>query len=59
MTINWTYFADRLKEGSTWRGIVAGLTGAGVVLTPEQANAIVGFGLVLMGLIGAFTKDKK
>jgi len=51
------YLIERLKEASTWRGIVAILTGFGVYLTPEQQNAIIALGLAVMGAIGAFFPD--
>ena len=52
------YLLERLKEPSTWRGMVAVATGLGVGITPEQANAVVAFGLTIIGLIGAFFPDK-
>jgi hypothetical protein len=53
------FLKARLSEASTWRGIVALLTAAGVSLSPEQTNAIIGAGLALIGLLGVFTADKK
>ena len=53
------YVLSRLKEASTWRGILAILTAAGVALNPEQVEAIVAAGLALIGAVGVFTKDKK
>jgi hypothetical protein len=52
------YIQDRLNEPSTWRGIVALLTAAGVSLSPEQTAAIVSAGLAIIGLVGVFTADK-
>lgn len=54
-----TYCIERLSEASTWRGIVAMLTAAGVMLSPEQTEAIIATGLAMIGALGAFTKDKK
>jgi len=54
----WQYIVDRLAEPSTWRGIVALLTAAGLVIDPEQATAIVTIGVAVIGLIGAFLPDK-
>lgn len=51
------YVIDRLKEASTWRGIVAFATALGVGLTPEQSNAIIAVGLGIIGVIGAFFPD--
>lgn len=47
----------RLKEGSTWRGLVWLLTVCGVLLTPEQTEAIVLAGMALAGLLGVFLAD--
>ena len=52
------YFLARLKEPSTWRGIIAVLTALGVTISPEQTEAIVAVGLSVMGLIGIFSPDK-
>lgn len=53
------FILARGKESSTWRGIVAILTAAGVALSPEQGEAIVALGLAVIGAIGVFTADKK
>ena len=52
------FVADRLKERSTWLGILALLTAVGVGLSPEQIEAIAAGGVAVGGLILAFTKDK-
>jgi len=53
------FILERGKESSTWRGIVAIITAAGVALSPEQGEAIVALGLAVIGAIGVFTADKK
>lgn len=53
------YILDRLSETSTWRGILALLTAAGIAISPEQANAITAFGLAAIGAVGAFFPDWK
>lgn len=53
------YIIDRLSETSTWRGIIALVTAAGIALSPEQANAITAAGLGVIGVIGAFFPDWK
>jgi hypothetical protein len=53
------FILARGKEASTWRGIIALLTAAGVALTPEQGEAVVALGLAIIGAIGVFTADKK
>lgn len=53
------FLLARGKEASSWRGLVAILTGLGVALSPEQKDAIVATGLAIIGLIGVFTSDKK
>lgn len=54
-----TYVLERLKEPSTWRGLVLLLTVAGLKLSPDQANAIMALGLAVVGAIGVFLPDKK
>lgn len=53
------YVVNRLKEPSTWRGVVLILTAAGITLSPEQATAVVTVGLAIAGAIGAFVPDSK
>ena len=53
-----TYMIERLKEPSTWRGIVLLLTAIGVPVAPAMADAIVSVGLAVAGLIGVATPDK-
>lgn len=53
------FILARGKEASTWRGIIAVLTAAGVYISPAQADAIVALGLAVIGAIGVFTADKK
>ena len=49
---------DRLKENSTWRGLIMLATAAGLKLDPSQGEAIVAAGLALVGLINVFRKAK-
>jgi len=51
------YLINRLKEPSTWRGLIAVLTSFGVALSPDQKEAVIATGLALMGVIGAFFPD--
>ena len=48
------WLLDRLKENSTWRGLIllAGLFGAH--LKPDQQEAIVGAALAIVALINVF-----
>ena len=54
--IDW--LMERLKERSTWLGIVSFLTAAGVALDPEQAAALVTGEVAVAGAIAAFTRDR-
>ena len=54
-----TYLLERLNEASTWRGILALVTAAGVTLTPELQGAIVAAGLAAIGLVNVFVAEKK
>lgn len=53
------FILERGKEASTWRGLVAIVTAAGVTLSPELGEAIVALGLAVIGIIGVVTADKK
>lgn len=53
---NW--LLDRLKEGSTWFGLVAMLTSLGVILSPEQIEAVVAAGIAVAGLIAALFPER-
>ena len=52
------YFLNRLKEPSTWRGIIAILTAFGITFSLEQTEAIIAMGLAGIGLVGALFPDK-
>lgn len=54
---NMNWILSRLKEKSTWRGIVAVLTAVGVGLSPDQATAIVTLGVAAVGAFEVFFKD--
>ena len=53
------FIVSRLREASTWRGIVALLTSLGIVLSPEQAEAVIAAGLAIIGMIGTLAPDTK
>lgn len=52
------YILSRLKEASTWRGIIALITGGWTTLNPEQIEAIIPIALAIVGAIGVFLPDK-
>lgn len=52
-----SYVISRLREASTWRGLVALATALGVSMSPEQMDSIVAAGLAIIGVIGTFFKD--
>jgi hypothetical protein len=54
--MNW--LLNRLREASTWRGLVWLLTVSGVALRPDQVEAIVLTGMAIAGLLGVFLQDK-
>lgn len=53
------FIKARLKEASTWRGLILLATIAGAKLNPEQIEAIVTLGVSLVATIGVFFPDKK
>ena len=52
------YIVDRLKEQSTWRGLVLLATAAGIPVAPAQAEAIIAFGMAIVGAINVFSVEK-
>ena len=55
--MNW--LLKRLKERSTWTGIITLASIAGLNLQPEQKELIVSIGTALVALIFTFTADQK
>lgn len=51
-----TYILDRLKERSTWLGIIGAATAIGISVSPDTANAITAAGVAVASLIAAITK---
>ena len=52
-----SYILARLKEASTWRGIIMLLTAAGIPIAPALAESIITAGLAVVGLIGVVAPD--
>jgi hypothetical protein len=53
------YLVSRLAEASTWRGLVALATAAGVAISPGLAEAIIAAGLAGIGVVGVLAPDLK
>lgn len=49
------YILARMKEPSTWRGVIYVLTAIGVPIAPAVADSIIAVGLALAGLISVAT----
>lgn len=54
-SMNW--LKHRLRERTTWQGIIAVLTGVGVSLSPDQKDAIISAGMAFVTLIWVFKKE--
>ena len=52
-----TAYLPRLEQPSTWRGLVALVTAAGISVAPDKAEAIGTLGAALFGVIGVFISD--
>ena len=52
------YIVARLKERSTWLGLISLATALGLLLTPEQQEQIIAAGMAIAGFVGAFTRDR-
>ncbi len=52
------YVVARLRERSTWLGLISLATALGLVLSPAQQDAIIAAGSALAGLIATLTPDR-
>ena len=52
-----TYIFSRLKERSTWRGLIALATACGATIETVLAEQIIAAGMAIAGLVGVLTKD--
>lgn len=52
------FLINRLKEPSSWRGLILIATAFGIDLNPEQAYAIASLGMALAGGVGIIAPDK-
>ncbi len=52
------WFADRMKEPTTWHGLNILTTAVGVTIRPEIMNAILTLGSAFSGLILILTKEE-
>jgi hypothetical protein len=50
---------ERLKEQSTWRGIIFLATSFGLTIHPEYQEHIIAIGIGLVGIINVFRKERK
>lgn len=51
------YILARAAERSTWLGLVSLATALGLMLSPEQKDAVIALGMATAGFIAAITKD--
>jgi hypothetical protein len=53
------YIKARLREPSTWRGVILLLTAVGVPIAPAMGEAVITVGLALAGGVGVVMPDGK
>ena len=51
------FVVSRMKERSTWLGLVGILSSFGVALQPEYVEAIASIGVALSGVVLVLTRD--
>jgi hypothetical protein len=51
------YLLERLKEASTWRGIILVATALGAQWSPESQMAIISVGVGAAGIVGTVIPD--
>ena len=52
------YLLNRLKERSTWLGLVAIAAAFGLTISPELLDYIIAAGMAVAGIVGVVTSDK-
>lgn len=52
------FLMQRLKEPSTWQGIIAIITGFGVALSPELSAAIISTAAAIFGVVSVILKER-
>jgi hypothetical protein len=52
------YLLNRLREASTWRGVIMLATAIGVPIAPALAEAIIAAGLALAGVVAMLIPDQ-
>lgn len=55
----WDVILNHLSQESTWLGITAILTAAGIAISPELSTQIAAVGLAVVGLIKVIINEKK
>lgn len=55
--MNKAFWSDRLREPSTWRGLIMLLTGLGVGIHPQAIELIIAVGTAAAGAVGVVTPD--
>jgi hypothetical protein len=53
------YIIARLKERSTYSGILALLSALGLTIDPEQAASVVAVVMALVGVFEVFRREKR
>lgn len=54
-----SYVIDRLREFSTWRGIAVLAAMGGVLIAPEQLDAVYKMFIAMLSLAAVFTPARK
>ena len=54
-----TWIMERLREPSTWKGIILLASMLGMSISPEMKEAIIAAGTSLIGAIWVFQKEAK
>ena len=54
-----TFVFERLKERSTWLGIISIASACGIHLSPDMVSSVATVGAALAGIVLAITPDKR
>ena len=56
--MNMSWILARLMEPSTWRGIIAVLSAAGITISPQLTSTYIPLGMAGLGLVEMLKTEK-
>ena len=55
LNLVWAWSVDTANSPDFWKALVGVATSAGIVISPQQSQAVIAFGMAAMGLLHAWS----